>query len=350
MQESIIKIVSNFLSKFEISEPMVGIVIGKFLFLFSELVLLFIVISFIVALLQIYISKDKIQKILTTKSKFLNSILGALLGSVTPFCSCSTIPLLVGLIKSKAPFSGTMSFLLTSPVLNPGIIILFLTFFGIVPTITYASIAFIFAVIVGYCLDVKGFARYIKIEAFGSKNESKSCACQTSNTSSDASCSESKACDSNKEISYSNFTGSFLEKNITASKYALKDSIKLFRKVLIFLIFGAGIGSFIYGFVPEELFRQFAGANNFFSVPLAALLGIPMYIRTETMIPIASVLVSKGVGLGTMVALIIGGAGASIPEVSLLGSIFKKELVITFLICIFTVAVLTGYAFNIFLG
>ncbi len=133
-------------------------------------------------------------------------------------------------------------------------------------------------------------------------------------------------------------------------KYAMRDAVKLFKQVMLFLVVGAGIGAFIYGFVPTDLLAEFAGADNFIAVPLAAVLGIPMYIRTETMIPIASVLVAKGVGLGTMVALIIGGAGASIPEVSLLGSIFKKQLVITFLICIFTVATLTGFAFNIFIG
>lgn len=353
MQESIIKITTDFLSNLGITEPLVGSVLGTFVFLFGELVLLFILISFIVALLQIYISKDKIQRALTTKSKFLNSVLGGALGSVTPFCSCSTIPLLVGLIKSGAPFAGMMSFLLTSPILNPAIIILFITFFGIPATIIYAGIAFVFAVVVGYILDIKGFERYIKTDddKKASKNkESTSCDCSPVAESSTSSCSESSCCDSEVEISYSDFTGTFLQKNITASKYALKDAMGLFRKVLLFLIIGAGIGAFIYGFVPEDLLGQFAGANSLWSVPVAALIGVPMYIRTETMIPIASVLVAKGVGLGTMVALIIGGAGASIPEVSLLSSIFKKQLVITFLICIFTVAVLTGYAFNFFLG
>ncbi len=348
MQESIIVITTNFLSNLGITQPMVGSVIGTFLFLFGELVLLFILISFIVALLQIYISKDKIQRALTTKSKFLNSILGGILGSVTPFCSCSTIPLLVGLIKSGAPFAGMMSFLLSSPILNPAIIILFITFFGVPATIMYASIAFIFAVVVGYILDIKGFSRYIKTDKDKDalkSNEDTSCSCSTSDES-----SSNNTCGAEVEMSYTNFTGTFLQKNITASKYALKDAMGLFKKVLLFLIIGAGIGAFIYGFIPEDLLGKFAGADSLWSVPGAAIIGVPMYIRTETMIPIASVLVAKGVGLGTMVALIIGGAGASIPEVSLLSSIFKKQLVITFLICIFTVAVITGYAFNFFLG
>lgn len=113
--------------------------------------------------------------------------------------------------------------------------------------------------------------------------------------------------------------------------------------------FGAGIGAFIYEFVPTDLLANFAGVSNLWAVPLAAIVGIPMYIRTETMIPIASILISKGVAPGVMIALILGGAGASIPEVSLLSSIFKKKMVIAFVLCIFAVAVITGYVFNFIL-
>ena len=129
--------------------------------------------------------------------------------------------------------------------------------------------------------------------------------------------------------------------------YALKDAFGLFKGVLLFLLLGAGIGAFIYEFIPTDLLANFAGASNLWAVPLAALVGVPMYIRTETMIPIASILIAKGVAPGVMIALILGGAGASIPEVSLLSSIFKKKMVITFVVCIFAVATITGYIFNV---
>ena len=137
-------------------------VIQTFLFLFGELLLLFIGISFLVALLQVYVSQDTIKRLLTRPNKVLNSITGALLGAVTPFCSCSTIPVLVGLFKSGAPFSGAISFLMTSPILNPAIIALLLTFFGITPTIVYTIITFVFAVAVGLLLDKLGFEKYVK--------------------------------------------------------------------------------------------------------------------------------------------------------------------------------------------
>jgi hypothetical protein len=119
----------------------------------------------------------------------------------------------------------------------------------------------------------------------------------------------------------------------------------LFRQVLPYLIIGAGIGSFIYGFVPEQFIIRVAGTGNPWVIPVAAVIGVPMYIRVETMIPIGSVLLAKGMSLGALMALIIGGAGASIPEITLLTSIFKPRLVVVFIGTILTVAILSGYVF-----
>lgn len=296
---------------------------GTFLYLFGELFALFIAISFLVALLQIWVSKDRIKRLLTRPHKVENAILGALLGSVTPFCSCSTIPVLVGLFKSGAPFSGAISFLMTSPILNPAIIALLLVFFGPLPTVVYALITFVFAICVGLLLDKLGFSRYVK-----NVNVSGGCGCE--------------------DITWEKLEGTFWQKQRQACKYAVKDAIGLFKGVIGWLLLGAGIGAFIYGFVPTELLENFAGADNLWAIPLAAVIGIPMYIRVETMIPIAGILMDKGVSAGIVIALILGGAGASIPEVSLLNSIFKKQMVVTFVLCIFLVAVGTGFAFTLF--
>ncbi len=390
MQQQLIDFFTNILTPIGVTDPMALNVIGTFVFLFAELMLLFILISFFVGLLQSYISRDKIQKALTTKYRFLNSILGAVLGSVTPFCSCSTIPLLVGLRKSRAPFAGMVSFLLTSPILNPMIIIIFFGFFGFVPTLLYAGIALIFAIVVGYILDRLGFEKYFKDSSIANYDEGASCCgteradsscCSgaTENTSrcetaddetscceatkeetgcdcaapvAEASCcssatSEEGSCCDAPDMSFKTQEGTTLQKHIKVWKYALKDAWYQFKKITLYLLVGAGIGSFIYGFVPEEFLVQVAGEQNPFAVPIAAILGVPMYIRTEAVLPLANMLIGQGVGLGTMVALIIGGAGASIPEVSLLSTLFKKQFIITFLICIFTVAVISGYAFNI---
>lgn len=294
---------------------------GKtFLHLFGELFALFILISFMVALLQIYISPERVKRILTTPRKGLNSVLGALLGAVTPFCSCSTIPVLVGLFKSGAPFNGAISFLLTSPVLNPAILTLMVAFFGGKATLVYTGFTFLFAVVMGLVLDKLGFEKEVKnVTVQGGHQNS---------------------------VSWETLQGTFWQKQGAAIRLALKDSFGLFKGVVLFLQLGAGIGAFIYEFIPTDLLANFAGANRLWAVPLAAIVGIPMYIRTETMIPIASILIAKGVAPGVMIALILGGAGASIPEVSLLNSIFRRKMVIAFVLCVFAVATITGYVFN----
>lgn len=297
---------------------------GKtFLYLFGELFVLFILISFVVALLQIYISPERVKRILTTPRKGLNSVLGALLGAITPFCSCSTIPVLVGLFKSGAPFNGAISFLLTSPILNPAILTLMVAFFGVKATIVYTGFTFLFAVVMGLVLDKLGFDQEVKNVTVNGGHQN--------------------------GVSWETLQGTFWQKQGQAIQLALKDSFGLFKGVVLFLLLGAGIGAFIYEFIPADLLANFAGANNLWAVPLAAIVGIPMYIRTETMIPIASILITKGVAPGVMIALVLGGAGASIPEVSLLSSIFKKKMVIAFVLCIFAVATITGYVFNLVL-
>jgi uncharacterized membrane protein YraQ (UPF0718 family) len=299
--------------------------VGKvFATIMAELILLFIGISFVVALIQKYLSKEKIQRILSTPHKGLNSIIGALLGAVTPFCSCSTIPILVALFKSGAPFGGAISFLISSPILNPAIIALFLTFFGVKATLIYTGFTFIFAVLAGILLDRLGMQEQVKkVMIKGGAQE--------------------------EEVLYEKLQGTFKERNKIVLKSALCDSLTLFRQVFLYLLIGAGIGAFIYGYVPENFLINITGKSNIFSIPIAAIIGIPMYVRTETMIPIASILISKGVSSGTMIAFIIGGAGASIPELTMLASIFKKKMMAAFVIAIFTVAVITGFAFDFIL-
>lgn len=293
---------------------------STFLTLFSELLALFLGISFTVSLLQIYISPQRVKKILTTPRRGFNSVLGAMLGAVTPFCSCSTIPVLVGLFKSGAPFCAAISFLLTSPILNPAIITLMLAFFGMKATVIYAAFTFSFAVLMGVLLDKMGFVKEIK-------NVSVGCGCRN-------------------RICWEELQGSFWQKQRQAIKLALADSLKLFQSVALFLFLGASIGAFIHEFIPTELLTNLAGVNNFWAVPLAAIIGIPMYIRTETMIPVAGILIAKGVAPGVMIALILGGAGASLPELSLLSSIFKKKMLAVFVLSVFAAATISGYIFN----
>jgi len=292
-----------------------------FKLIFIELILLFIIISFIVALLQRYISKDTIKSVLTKPRRGLQNVIGAGLGALTPFCSCSTIPILVGLFKSGAPFGATISFLIASPLLNPMILIMFLKFFGLKVTLIYFSFTFLFSVAMGFVLEKLGMSSQVKnvtIEGQG-----------------------------HEEITFDKLKGSRSERHKCVFKIAAKDTVGLFVKVIPFLIFGTSVGAFIYGFVPEEFIAKYAGPTNVLAVPTAAIIGVPMYVRTETMIPIAKAFGASGMSIGAIMALVIGGAGASIPEVTLLNTIFKKKMVIVFVLSIFTVASVTGLIFNL---
>lgn len=291
-----------------------------FKLIFTELIVLFLVISFIVALLQRYISKDTIKNVLTKPHKKMQNVIGAALGALTPFCSCSTIPILVGLFKSGAPFGGTISFLIASPVLNPMIIVLFLKFFGIKATAIYFVFTFVFSTLIGALLEKLGMEDQIKNVTIQGEGHD--------------------------EVTFDKIEGTKSERHKVVFGYAFRDTFGLFVKVIPFLLFGAFVGAFIYGFVPQEFIVKYAGPSNLLAVPTAAVIGVPMYVRTETMIPIAKALNSSGMSIGAIMALVIGGAGASIPEVTLLNTIFKKKMVFAFLISIFSVATITGIAFN----
>jgi hypothetical protein len=284
-----------------------------------ELIILFIGISFLVGLIREYVPEEKIKSALKGRKYGVGNVFGAAFGALTPFCSCSTIPILVGLLDVGIPFGIAYSFLIASPLLNPVIIFLLLALFGIVPTLIYAAITFSIAVISGILLERAGYARYVKPVTL------ETTACYDCHAEAQPASSVHKA-------------------RLTRS---LGFAVSLFRQVVPYLILGAAIGAFIYGFVPEDLIVTIAGPQNPLAIPVAAIIGVPMYIRAETIIPISAVLLEKGMGIGAVMALIIGGAGASIPEVTLLASIFERRLVAAFVITVLGVAVLAGVIFQL---
>ncbi len=283
-----------------------------FVVIAGELILLFVGITFLVGLLHAYVPEERIRSVLTGKRQGAGNVLGAGFGALTPFCSCSTIPILLGLLDAGIPFGVCMSFLLASPLLNPVILSLLAALVGIVPTAVYAGITFAAAAGIGALLGRLGYERYVKDVTIAARPEP--CDCNASHGA--------------------RIRGAF------AFAFAL------FRQVLPYLLLGAGIGAFIYGFVPEDLIVTVAGPANPLAIPAAAVIGVPMYIRAETIIPISAVLLEKGMGIGAVMALIIGGAGASIPEVTLLAAIFERRLLAAFVAVILWVAVLAGAAFQ----
>lgn len=366
--------------------PMLQDAAEMFVFLAVELSLLFIVISAGVSLIRQKVPDHKIQQMMGAR-KGKGYLLASLLGAVTPFCSCSTIPMLRGLLSAKAGFGPTLTFLFVSPLLNPIIVGLMWVTFGWKVTLLYAIIAAGVSVLSSIILDYLGFERHI-VEYKNSVSGSCATKCGDSEasvkTSAVSSCcgaglalaSVKTNCCTSSAKTIINLKTVKKEKNISACcpsilsekssesccssesqgnrnltmnatsgliKLAMKDALQQFKDVLPYLLLSVLIGSFIYGFIPSEWIAAHAGADNPLAIPLSAVVGIPLYIRAEAVIPLASVLMTKGMGLGALMALIIGSAGASLTEVILLKSMFRMPMIIAFLTVILGMAILMGY-------
>ena len=283
--------------------------IKTFVMLFFELLTLFIIVSFIVSLIQQVVSEEKIKRFLSKPNQAISYVLGMVFGAMTPFCSCSTIPILAGLLNSKVPFGPAVSFLIASPLMNPLMIFMLWALLGWKVAIVYFIVLAIFSILTGFVFSKMNLAETYK--GVNVKGD-----------------------------------GFFANKTESRFKQALNDAWAFLYPMLPYLFIGVFIGALIYGFVPETFITKYASGDGVISVFIGSVIGIPMYIRPETMLPIAEALVSKGMSLGTVVALIIGGAGASIPEVVLLSKLFKKKFVVSFVIAILVVAIATGLIVN----
>ncbi|MCM2679336.1 permease [Echinimonas agarilytica] len=287
-----------------------------FAFLAVELTALFLLISFLVGVLQDKISPNKIKQILSAQHG-KGYVIAAFLGAITPFCSCSTIPFLKGLLRAKAGFGTMMVFLFASPLLNPIIIGLFAVTFGLQVTLFYFVMAMGISLFAGFTLEKLGFEKYVKPDAYVEPK---------------ATCGG----------------GSCGSQTVEVSKYRRiwNATWSDFKSVLPYLIGGIALGSLIYGFMPSEFVARVANSDNPFAVPVAAIIGIPLYIRAEAVIPLSAALAAKGMSLGAVMALIIGSAGASLTEVILLKSIFKNALIVAFVAVIVTMAISAGYLYS----
>lgn len=287
--------------------------IKYFLLITAELTVLFIGISAIVAFVLMYLPQEKIKNWMSNKGIFGN-IIAALFGSLTPFCACSTIPMTLGFLKIGIPFGAVMSFVIASPLLNPIILAILLALLGLKIAITYFIVVFGAAIIFGIILEKTGGEKLVKRVRI---------------------------------------KGNVQEENEVPT--ALKDKLKIsfikawgdYYGILGYLLIGVGIGAMIYGYLPQDFVILYAGPDNPFAIPIAAVIGIPLYIRVETAIPIGLSLMQKGMSIGAVMALIIGGSGMAIPEMSMLAGIFKKKLVVAIVFVIFLTAVIGGYIFNL---
>ncbi len=286
-----------------------------------ELVVLFIVITALVEIILMYIPQKKISKKIE-KAGFFGNVIAAGFGALTPFCACSTLPMTVGFLNAGVPFGATMSFLIASPLLNPIIIAMLGALVGIKAMLIYVAIAFLCAVFFGWGLQKVDAQKYVK----NVRLKKQSC------------CSAGKKPIEVKKLPWGQKIA-----------IALRAGWDTLRPIFWYLIIGVALGAVIYGYMPSDWVLKIAGPDNPFAVPVAAIIGVPLYIRAETAIPIGVALMGKGMSIGAVIALVIGGAGMAIPEMSMLASIFKKKLVAMIVVVIFLTAVISGYLFNIVL-
>lgn len=290
-----------------------------FVFITMELIALFMLISAVVEIILMYIPEEKIRRKLSGTGIWGN-VMAAGFGALTPFCACSTIPMTVGFLNAGVPFGSTMSFLIASPLLNPIIIGMLGTMVGLKAMAVYFILAFGCSVVFGYVLEKIGAKKYVKNVRV---KTNKSCCQSVSN----------------------NRNSTFKEK----IKIAFRNAWGSLRPIMGYLLVGVALGAGIYGYMPQDFVMDIAGLDNPLAIPVAAVLGIPLYIRAETAIPIGVALMGKGMSIGAVIALVIGGAGMAIPEMSMLASIFRKKLVAMIVAVIFLTAVISGYTFNILL-
>lgn len=291
-----------------------------FVLITVELIALFLLISALVETILMYVPEEKIRKKLSGAGIFGN-IITAGFGALTPFCACSTIPMTVGFLNAGVPFGSAISFLIASPLLNPIILGMLGAMVGIKAMAAYFVIAFSCSVLFGLLLERLGAQRYVKNVRL------KPATC----------CAGGEVVDKRSLP----FRGKV--------KAAFAGAWGSLRPITGYLLIGVALGAGIYGYMPQDFVMKIAGPDNPFAIPVAAVLGIPLYIRAETAIPIGLALMGKGMSIGAVIALIIGGAGMAIPEMTMLASIFKNRLVAMIVLVIFLTAVVSGYLFNILL-
>ena len=292
------------------------ITLKYFITIMSELAVLFIGISTIIALVFMYLPQDKLKNWMSGKGIWGN-IMGVLFGAVTPFCACSTVPMTLGFLQAGVPFGTIMSFVIASPLMDPLVFMLLGTFMGWKVAVEFLVLTSVFAIVFGVILDKMGWENQVKnVRLVGG------------------------GLDENENVPIG-----FKNRLIASYWKAWED----FKGVFIYMIIGVGIGAAIYGYMPTDLLAKVAGSDNPFAVIIVALIGMPLYIRVESAIPIGLALMDKGVSIGAVMAFIISGAGIAIPELTMLSSIFKKKIIIAFVVIVFVTAVLSGLIFNMIL-
>jgi hypothetical protein len=280
--------------------------------------MLLALIIFFVGIVRSYFSPERTRKILEGKSQFTGNVLASLLGIVTPFCSCSAIPLFLGFVESGVPLGVTFSFLIASPIINEVAVILLIGLFGWKTAFIYVITGLVIAIVAGWIIGRLKLEKWVEDWVYKTK--------LGTNTLEE-------------------------EKPIFSSRIKFGyDAVKeIVSKVWIYVAIGILVGAGAHGYVPESFMATLMGKSAWYSVPLSVLIGIPLYSNAAGIIPIVSVLIEKGASLGTALAFMMSVIGLSLPEMIILRKVLKLPLIFTFVGIVATGIMIVGFLFNLIL-
>jgi len=289
-----------------------------FIFDTFKIFILLSVIIFAVSIVRSYLPPEKIRAVLSHKNGHTGNIIASLLGIITPFCSCSAIPLFLGFIQAGVPLGVTFSFLVSSPMINEVALVLLLGLFGWKIALIYIVSGLIIAVASGVIIGKMKVENLV--EPFVYKNNISGVV---------------------------NLPRMSWKERITCAKDYTLDILK---KVWPYILIGIGVGAWIHGYVPADFLAQYAGSNKWYAVPLAVLVGVPLYSNAAGVIPLVSALTEKGVAMGTTLAFMMSVTALSLPEFMILKKVMQTKLILIFVGIVSIGIMFTGFLFNLILN
>ena len=286
-----------------------------FIFEVPKVLLLLVLIIFVVGIIRSFFTPERTRKALEGKSLFTGNILASLLGIVTPFCSCSAIPLFLGFVESGIPLGVTFSFLIAAPMINEVAVILLFGMFGWKVAFIYILTGLVVAITAGWVIGKLHMERFVESWVYEIKAD--------------------HVDNQEEKIKFS--------ERVQFGYSAVKEIV---GKVWIYIVLGIAVGAAAHGYVPEQFMANLMGKSAWYSVPVSILIGVPLYSNAAGIIPIVSVLIEKGVPLGTALAFMMAVIGLSLPEMIILKKVLKLRLIFTFVGVVSLGIVIVGYLFN----
>ncbi len=295
-------------------ETLAGSSLNFFVFDTIKIFILLAAIIFVVAMLRSFMPPAKVREIILKKSRFTAHLWAAALGIITPFCTCSAIPLFLGFIQTGIPLGVTFSFLVSSPMINEVALVMLFGMFGWKIALLYAVSGFIIAVLSGLLIGAMGLEG--ELEGF------------------------------DREKRVTNVAFSLEMPWSERLQYAREYTLDILKTVWPYVLIGIGLGAWIHGYVPQDLLGRYAGADKWYAVPFATLVGVPLYSNAAGVIPLVSALTEKGVAIGTTLAFMMAVTGLSLPEFMILRRVMKLKLLLIFFGIVGAGVMFTGFLFN----